>query len=69
MDRLERRGGLFFDSTSMLFFGGGKSGSGELPEDNSLSVGASLLSGRISSLPLFCLTGGAGCLLPCVFST
>ena len=27
-DRLERRGGLFLDSTSTLFFGGGISGSG-----------------------------------------
>ena len=33
-DRLERRGGLFLDSASTLFFGGGRSGSGELPEDN-----------------------------------
>ena len=67
-DRLERRGGLFLDSASTLFFGGGKFGSGELPEDNSSSVVASLSSGRIGSLPLFCLTGGAGWLLPHAFS-
>ena len=30
-ERLERRGGLFLDSTSKLFFGGERSGSGELP--------------------------------------
>ena len=64
---LERRGGLFLDSASTLFFGGGKSGSGELPEDNSSSAAASLSSGRIGSLPLFCLTGGAGWLLPRAF--
>ena len=39
---LERRGGLFLDSASTLFFGGGKSGSRELPKDNSLSAAASL---------------------------
>ena len=37
-ERLERRGGLFLDSASTLFFGGGRSGSGELPEDNSSSA-------------------------------
>ena len=64
IDRLERYGGLFLDSASMLFFRGGRFGSGELPEDNSSSVVASLLSGRIGSLPLLCLTGGAGWLPP-----
>ena len=34
-DRLERRGGLFLDSTSTLFFGGIRTGKGEPPEDNS----------------------------------
>ena len=67
-DRLERHGGLFLDSTSTLFFGGGRSGSGELPEDNSSSVAASLSSGRICSLPLFYLTEGAEWLLPRAFS-
>ena len=37
-DRLERHGGLFLDSASVLFVGGGRSGSGELPKDNSLSI-------------------------------
>ena len=68
MDRLERRGGLFLDSASTLFFGGGISGSGELPEDNSSSVASSLSSGRIGSLPLFCLIGGAEWLLRHAFS-
>ena len=60
MDWLERRGGLFLDSASTLFFGGGRSGSRELPKDNSSSAVASLSSGRIGSLALFCLTKGAG---------
>ena len=68
-DRLEWRGGLFLDSASTLFFRGGRSRSGELPEDNSSSTIASLSSGRIGSLPLFCLTGGARWLLPRAFST
>ena len=68
-ERLERLGGLFLDSASTLFFGGGRSGSGELPEDNLLFAAASLSSSRIGSLPLFCLTGGAGLLLPNAFST
>ena len=59
-DRLERCGGLFLESDSTLFFGGGRSGRGELPEDNSSSVAVSLSSGRIGSLPLFCLTGDVG---------
>ena len=67
-DRLERHGGLFLDSASTLFFGGGRSGSGELSEDNSSSAAASLSSDRIGSLPSFCLTGGAGWLLPYAFS-
>ena len=67
-DRLEQRGGLFLDSASTLFFGGGRSRSEELPEDNSSSATASLSSGWIGSLPLFCLTGGAGWLLHRAFS-
>ena len=54
--RLEWRGGLFLDSTSTLFFMGERSGSGELPEDNSSSAAASLSPGRRGSLPLFYLT-------------
>ena len=68
MDRLERRGGLFLDLVSTLFFRGGRSGSGELPKDNSLSTAASLSSDPIGSLPLFCLTRGARWLLPRAFS-
>ena len=67
-DRLELCGGLFLDSASMLFFGGGRSGSGELPEDNSSSAAASLSSGQIGSLPFLCLTEGAGWLPPHAFS-
>ena len=67
-DRLERRECLFLDSASTLFLGGGRSGSGELPKDNSSSSAASLSSGQIGSLPLFCLTGGARWLLPRAFS-
>ena len=59
-DWLERRGGLFLDSAFTLFFESGRSGSGELPEDNSSSAAASLLSGRIGSLPLLCLIEGVG---------
>ena len=68
-DWLERSGGLFLDSASTLFFGGGRSRSGELLEDNSSSAAASLSSGRIGSLPLFLLTKGTGWLLPRAFST
>ena len=68
MDRLERHGGLFLDFASPLFFGGGRSGSGELLEDNSSSAAASLSSGQIGSFPLFCITRGAGWLLPRAFS-
>ena len=68
MDRLERHGGLFLDLASPLFFGGGRSGSGELPEDNLSFAAASLSSGQIGSLPLFCITRGAGWLLPHAFS-
>ena len=67
-EQLERRRGLFLDSTSMLFFEGERSGSEELPEDNSLSTVASLLPGRMGSLPLFYLTEDAGWLLPHAFS-
>ena len=64
---LEWRGGLFVDSASTLFFGGERSGSGELPEDNSSSAAASLSPGKMGSLPLFCLTGGVGWLLARAF--
>ena len=64
MERLERRGGLFLDSTSTLFFGVERSGSGELPEDNSSSTTASLSPIMMGSLPLLCLTGGVGCNTP-----
>ena len=59
-ERLKRGGGLLLDSASTLFFRGDRSGSGELPEDNSSPAAASLSPSRIGSLPLFCLTGGAG---------
>ena len=52
-ERLERRGGLFLDSTSTLFFGGDRSRSGEPPEDNLSSIAASLSPNRMGSLPLF----------------
>ena len=67
-DRLEWHGGLFLDLASTLFFGGGISRSGELLEDNSSSAAVLLSSGRIGSLPLFCLTRGIGWLLPRAFS-
>ena len=67
-ERLERRGGLFLDSASTLFFGGERFGSGELPEDNSSFAIASLSPGRMGSLPLFYLTGGVGWLLSRAFS-
>ena len=67
-ERLERRGGLFLDSASTLFFGGERPGSKELPEDNSSSAVASLLLNRMGSLPLFCFTGDVGWLLPRAFS-
>ena len=67
-DKLARCGGLFLDSTSTLFFGGDRSRSGELSEDNSSSAAASLSSGWIGSLPFFCLTRGVGWLLPRAFS-
>ena len=67
-ERLERHGGLFLNSASTLFFRGERSGSGELPEDNSSSAAASLSPSRMGSLPLFCLAGGAGWLLPHAFS-
>ena len=63
-----KRGGLFLDSASTLFFKGGKSGSGEQPEDNSSFAAASLSSDRMGSLPLFYLTEGAGRLLSRAFS-
>ena len=59
-EKLERRGGLFLHSASTLFFEGGRSRSGELLEDNTLSAAVSLLPSRMGSLPLFCLTRGAG---------
>ena len=67
-DRLDRLRGLFLDSASTLFFGGGRSRSGELPKEKSSFAAASLSSGQIGSLPLFFLIGGAGWLLPCAFS-
>ena len=67
-DRLERHEGLFLDSASILFFGGSAIRSGELPKDNLSSAVASLSSDRTSCLPLFCLTEGAGWLLPRTFS-
>ena len=69
MDWLERRGGLFLDLASTLFFGCGRSGSGELPEDNSSSAVASPSSSRIGFLPLFILTEDVGWMLPRAFST
>ena len=66
-DLLEHCGGLFLNSASTLFFRGGRSGSGELLEDNSSSTVASLSFGRIGSLPLFFLTRGTGGLLPRAF--
>ena len=66
--RLEWREGLFLDSASTLFFGGERSGSRELPEDNSSSAVASLSLGRMGSFPLLCLTRGAGWLPPHAFS-
>ena len=68
MDRLEQRGGLFLDSASILCSGGDRSGIGELPEDNSSSAVTSLSFGRIGTLPLSCLTGGARWVLPRAFS-
>ena len=68
MERLEWCEGLFVDSASTLLFGGERSGSKELPEDNSSSTVASLSPGKMGSLPLFCLIGGAGCLLAHAFS-
>ena len=68
MERLDQREGLFLDSASTLFFGSSRSGSGELLEDNSSSAAVSLSSGRIGSLPLFCLTRCVRWLLPRAFS-
>ena len=67
-ERLERRGGLFLNSAFTLYFGDGRSGSRELPKNNSSSSATSLSPGRTSSLPLFCLIEGAGWLLPHSFS-
>ena len=67
-DRLERRGGLFLDSDSTLFFEGSGSGSRELPKDSSSSAAVSLSSDQIGSLPLFYLAGGGGWPLPRTFS-
>ena len=65
---LERRRGLFVDSTSMLFFGGKRSSSIELLKDNSSPTAASLSPDKMGSLPLFCLIGGGGWLLARAFS-
>ena len=67
-ERLEQHGALFLDSASTLFFRGDKSGSGDLPKDNLLFATASLSLDKMGSLPLFCLTGGAGWLLPHAFA-
>ena len=67
-ERMKRCEGLFLGSASTLFFGGKRLGSGELPEDNSSSIIASLSLDKMSSLSLFYLTGGAGWLLPHAFS-
>ena len=67
-ESLERRGGLFLNSASMLFFRGERSSSGDLPEDNSSFADASPSPSRIIFLPLFRLIGGAGWLLPHAFS-
>ena len=61
--RMERRDDLFLDYATTLFFGAETPGSEELLEDNSSFVIASLSPGRMGSLPLFCLTGGAKWLL------
>ena len=58
--------GFLFNSASTLFFGGRRSESRELL-DNSSSAAVSLLPERMGSLPLFCLTEGAGRLLPRAF--
>ena len=68
MEWLERRRGLFVDSTSTLFFGGKRSSSRELLKDNSSPAAASLSPDKMGSLPLFCLTGGGGWLLARAFS-
>ena len=69
-DRLERRGGLFLDSASTLFFGGGRSGSGEFLEDNSSSATTSLSSSRIGSLPLFFFNWECRMVTPsCIFDS
>ena len=68
MEWLERRGGLFLGSASTLLFGGKRSGSGELPEDNLSSTIASLSLGKMGSLSLFCLIKGARWLLSLAFS-
>ena len=65
---LEWHGGLFLDLVSTLFFGGDRLGNEELPEENLSSAVALLSPGRMGSLPLFCLTGGAGWLCPRAFS-
>ena len=67
-EQLERCGGLLLNSASMLLFGGERPSNEELPEDNSSSTAASLSPSKMGSLPLFCLIGGAGLLLPREFS-
>ena len=59
-DRLERLGGHFLDSTSILFFEGSGSESGELPKDSSSSAAASLSSYRIGSCLYFVWLGVVG---------
>ena len=60
MDRLDRRGGLSRDWAFAAFRDGERCGSEELPEDNSSSVGKSMSSGTVASLPLSGRDGGSG---------
>ena len=60
MDQLGRQGGLYLDWASAAFRDGERRGSGELLEDNSSSVGRSMLSGTTASLPLSGRDEGSG---------
>ena len=60
LPRLGRRGGLFLDWASTAFEDGERRGSGELSEDNSSSVGRSMSSSTMTSLPLSGQDGGSG---------
>ena len=59
-DRLERRGGLFLNSASTLFFGSSGSGNGELPKDNSSSAATLLSSDRTAPCLYFIFLGVLG---------